>query len=225
MGDMSENTRKWYGIAAAIIIVFIAAAWYLSVHHKALAPTQSQIATSTNATTTGQTGNIQITGVSNVSGYPAPDLNRPYTPPSNLPASVQTESRQTVAKAVQQLRIDPNHLAYWLELAIYRKGSADYAGAEEIWVYCTKMWPTDPISYENLADLYANYLHQSDKAVEYWNKAIPLDKLNSIRVYIALATFQDINLHDKAAAQATLQAGLKANPGNESLKYVLDHLQ
>jgi hypothetical protein len=229
---MNENTRKWYGIAAAVIVIFVAIAWYLGSHGKVIAPsTQTPTATTTTATTTGQTGSgttsggVAVTGGVNTSGYTAPDLKRPYTPASNLPASVQADSKKAVATAIQQLTIDPNHLAYWLQLAIYRKSSDDFVGAEEIWVYCTKVWPTDPVSYENLADLYAYHMQQPAKAVEYWNKAIPLDKPNSLRLYLALATYQDINMKDKAAAQITLQAGLKANPGNKDLQYALDHLQ
>jgi hypothetical protein len=228
---MNENTRKWYGIAAAVIVIFVAIAWYLSSHGKVIAPsTQAPTATTTTATTTGQigsgtTGGVVVSGGHNTSGYTAPDLTRPYTPSSSLPTNVQADSKKAVAEAVKQLTIDPNHLAYWLQLAIYRKSANDFVGAEEIWVYCTKVWPTDPISYENLADLYAYHLQQPAKAVEYWNKAIPLDKPNSIRLYLAVATFQDINMKDKAAAQATLQAGLKANPGNADLQYALDHLQ
>ncbi len=221
MGDMDGNTRKWYGIAAAIIVIFIAVAWYLSANNKVVAPSDNSTNT---ATTTGQTGNVQ-TGIPNMSGYTAPNLDRPYTPPSNLPADIQEQSRKTVAAAITQLKIDPNHLAYWLELAIYRKSAADYVGAEEIWIYATKVWPTDFTAFENLGDLYAFHLKQPAKAVEYWNKAIPLDARSNVRIYLALATFQNINMKDKAAAQATLQAGLKANPGNKDLQYALDHLQ
>ncbi|MBY0293906.1 hypothetical protein K2Q08_01080 [Patescibacteria group bacterium] len=217
---MDENTRKWYGVAAAIIVVFVAVAWYFSAHRNAVAPSENSTST---ATTTGQTGSVQA-GVPNNSGYPAPNLDRPYIPPSNLPAEIQTQSKKAVADAVAQLKIDPNHIAYWLQLAVYRKGAGDYVGAEEVWLYCTKVWPTDPISYENLADLYAYHLKQPAKAVEYWNKAIPLDKPNSIRLYVALATFQSINMSDKAAARATLEAGLKANPGNKDIQNALNNL-
>lgn len=216
---MDENTRKWYGIAAAIIVIFIAVALYLSVHKNAVAPSDNVTGT---ATTTDQTGSVQ-TGIPNMSGYTAPNLDRPYTPPSNLPANIQEQSRKTVAAAITQLKIDPNHLAYWLELAIYRKGSADYTGAEEIWVYCTKVWPTDALSFSNLADLYGNYLHDNQKAVANWNQVIKLEPKN-IAAYLNLATFQNINMKDKAAAQATLQAGLKANPGNKDLQYALNNL-
>jgi hypothetical protein len=220
---MDENTRKWYGVAAAIIVIFVAVAWYFSAHRNAVAPSENSTATTTTATTTGQTGSVQ-TGVPNNSGYPAPSLDRPYTPPSNLPTEIQAQSKKAVADAVTQLKIDPNHLAYWLQLAIYRKGAGDYVGAEEVWLYCTKVWPTDPISFENLADLYAYHLKQPAKAVEYWNKAIPLDKPNSIRLYLALATFQSINMSDKAAARTTLEAGLKANPGNKDIQNALNNL-
>lgn len=224
---MDGNTRKWYGIAAAIIVIFIAIAWYLGANNKAVAPTTSGTATSTNATTTSQdgstTGGIQI-GVGGDSNFPQPDLNRPYTPPSTAPASVQAADKKAVADAIAQLKIDPTHEAYWLQLASYRKLANDFAGAEEIWIFCTKVFPKDPIAYNNLGDLYANYTHDYTKAAMYWNGAIKLDP-TSISTYRNLATMYDISMKDKANAQATLQAGLKANPGNPDLKYALEHLQ
>lgn len=226
---MNLNTHRWYAVSAGLLVLVVAVGWYLGAHNKAIAPTtQNPVASSTNATTTGQagtnSGSVGITGIPNMSGYPAPDLNRPYMPPANLPASVQAQSKQTVANAIQQLKIDPNHLAYWLELAIYRKGSADYVGAEEIWVYCTKVWPTDPTAYNNLADLYGNYLHDYPKAVANWNEVIKLQPKN-VPAYLSLASLYNINMKDRADAQATLQAGLKENPSNSDLQYALDHLQ
>ncbi|MBY0472818.1 hypothetical protein K2Q00_00850 [Patescibacteria group bacterium] len=226
---MDENTRKWYGIAAAIIVIFIAIAWYLSANHKAVAPTNNTntTSTSTNATTTGQgsatPGGVQI-GVGDTSNLKQPDLNRPYKPLSTLPQSVQDNNKKLYTTAIEQLKFNPNGIAYWLQLGNLRKGADDFAGAEEVWLYVSTRWPTDPIAYNNLADLYGNYLHDYAKATTYWNALIKLSPDN-IHAYINLATMQSINLKDKAAARVTLQAGLKANPGNTDLQYALDHLQ
>jgi hypothetical protein len=221
---MNDQTRKWYGIVAAAVVVLAALGFYFAAHKKAVAPSAGtsdiQLATTTGNQPEGE---VSIGSVPNTSGIPAPDLNRAYTPPSNLPANVQADSKKAVAAAVKQLKIDPNHLAYWLQLAVYRKGAGDYAGAEEIWVYCTKVWPKDPLSYQNLGDLYGNYLHDYPKAVAYWTKGSELEPKN-ISVYLSLATVQNVNMHDTAAARATLEAGLKANPGNVDLQRALDAL-
>jgi hypothetical protein len=224
---MNEQARKWYGIVAAAVVVIAALGIYFAAHKRAVAPTTTTGTASSTSTTGTSTSTgaqpVQVTGVADTSTIPKPDLNRPYTPPSNLPANVQTESKKAVAEAITQLKIDPNHLAYWLQLAIYRKGAGDYVGAEEVWLYCTKRWPTDFTAFENLGDLYANYMHNSAKAVEYWNKALALAP-KDIRTYLSLATFQSINMQDKAAAKATLEAGLKANPGNTDLQNALNAL-
>ena len=225
---MNENTQKWYAFAGAIVIIFIAAGWYFGFHHKALAPSTTgsmattTMATTTMATTTTSTGKAVTIG--GVSVPNEPDLNRPYTPPANLPASVQASDKQIVATAIQQLKIDPTHIGYWLQLAEYRKDANDFTGAEDIWVFCTHAFPTDPIAYNNLADLYENYLHDYTNATTYWNDLIKLAPTN-VSAYLNLATMQDINLKDPTDAKATLQAGLKANLGNSDLQNALNQLQ
>lgn len=220
---MSENTRKWYGIAAGLLVIVVALGWYFAHTKKAVAPVVGDMATTTSATSTG-TGAVQVTGIPDNSGIKAPDLNRPYTPLSSLPQSIQDNNKKLVATAVAQLKFNPGAIAYWLQLAGLRKGANDFVGAEEIWLFVTKRWPTDPISYNNLADLYENYLHDYTKATVYWNQLIKLSPTN-ISAYLNLATMYNINLKDKADAKATLEAGLKANPNNPDLQYALDHLQ
>ena len=222
---MDSNAQKWYGIVAATVVIIAALGWYFGVHQKAVAPTSTtNNATSTSGTATSTDG---LTGVQNIpdeSTLKQPDLSRPYTPLSTLPQSVQDNNKKLYATAVEQLKFNPNGIAYWLQLAGLRKGANDFTGAEEVWLYVTKRWSTDPIAYNNLGDLYAFSLKSSVQAVVYWNKAIAADP-KGIPTYINLATFQNINLQDKPAAKATLGAGLKANPGNASLQAALNALQ
>lgn len=222
---MDPKAQKWYGIVAASVVIIAALGWYFAAHNRAVAPSHTG-GDAMFATTTGQgsaAGDASVTSVPDQSNIPKPDLNRPYTPLSTLPANVQAESKQKVAEAITQIKIDPNHIAYWLQLAIYRKGANDFVGAEEVWLYCTKRWPTDFSAFENLGDLYAYYMHDNVKAVEYWNKAIAIAPTHTY-TYANLATFQAINLKDKAAAKATLEAGLRANPGDPNLQMALDNL-
>ncbi len=59
-----------------------------------------------------------------------------------------------------------------LELASYRKLVEDYTGAEEIWVYMTKQYPTNRSAYENLGNLYHFYRTDFPKAEVMMKKAI-----------------------------------------------------
>lgn len=223
---MDPKAQKWYGIVAAAVVVIAALGWYFAVHQKASAPSTNTTATSTpsTATSTGTGGPGSVQGsVPDQSTLKKPDLNRPYTPLSTLPQSVQDNNKKLYATAVEQLKFDPNGIGYWLQLAGLRKGANDFVGAEDVWLYVSARWPKDPIAFNNLGDLYAFSLKNSAKAVEYWNKAIAIDP-KGIATYINLATFQSVNLGDKAAAKATLEAGLKANPGNTNLQNALNNL-
>lgn len=218
---MEQNTLKWYGIAAGLLVIVVAAGLYFTHTNKAIAPSTNDTGTATTTTSgTGANGDVQLGGVVDTSPLQKPNLDRPYTPLSTLPQNVQNDNKKLVATAVTQLKFDPNGIAYWLQLAGLRKGANDFAGAEEIWVYATKRWPKDPIAYNNLADLYENYLHDYTKAKIYWNQLIALSPDN-ISAYLNLATMYNINLKDTVSAKATLQAGLKANPNSTELKNAL----
>lgn len=223
---MDPKTQKWYGVIAAVVVIIAAAGWYFSAHNKAQAPGVNVDGAATT-TDTGATGGVNggvSVGVADDSTIPKPDLNRPYKPLASLPQSVRDNNQKLYTTAVEQLKFNPGMIAYWLQLAGLYKGANDFKGAEEVWLFVTLRWPKDPIAFSNLGDLYAYSLKQPAKAVEYWNKGIAIEPSN-VRLYLALATYQDINLKDKAAATATLQAGLKANPGNTDLQYALDNLQ
>ncbi|MDO8517775.1 MAG: hypothetical protein Q7S26_00580 [bacterium] len=222
---MEQQSRFWfwYTVSAGLIVVVIAVGWYFLAHKQALAPTDLNI--TDNATTT-DTGAYIITPIEietsgkTVAKVPLPSLERPYTPPADAPASIQAEDKVAVAAALAELKKNPDNITNWLQLALYRKNASDYAGAEEIWNYATKVWPSDTVAYNNLADLYQNYLHDYSKAILYWNKVISL-KPSTISAYLNLTALYRINLKDTVKAKATLQAGLKANPNNSDLQHAL----
>lgn len=226
---MDPRTQKWYGIVAAAVVIIGAVGWYFAAHNKAVAPTNdmgSMNATSTSGTGTGTTtlNGVGVVGIADESNIPKPNLDRPYKPLATLPQSVQDNNKKLYATAVEQLKFNPNGIAYWLQLAQLRKGADDFTGAEEVWLYVTKRWPNDPIAFASLADVYAFSLKNSTKAVQYWNLAIAADG-RIVSNYIALANFQHINLKDKVAAKATLEAGLKVNQGDTNLQAALAQLQ
>ena len=232
---MTTPTRTRYALGMGLILIVVIVA-IIFITKRGGSDTSDMNAAGSNdqvsllgaATTT----NRPVAIVSNVASssdagvttaIAMPSLARVYTPLASLPQSVKDADTKAVAEAIAQLKIDPNHLAYWMQLAIQRKGAGDYAGAETIWLYTTERWPTDPVSYNNLADLYENYLHDTTKASVYWNKLIAVEPTNS-NAYLNLATLYGINLHDAAKAKATVERGLAANPKNSDLEYALKQL-
>ena len=224
---MDPKTQKWYGIVAAAVVIIATLGWYFAAHNKAVAPTNdtgSTTGTSTTGTATTTLGGVGVVGMADESTLEKPNLDRPYTPLSTLPKSVRDNNIKLYTTAVEQLKFNPNGIAYWLQLAQLRKGANDFVGAEEVWVYVTKRWTNDPIAFASLADLYAFSLKNSTKAVQYWKLAIAADG-RVVGNYLALANFQEINMKDKVAAKATLEAGLKVNQGNPDLQAALGQLQ
>lgn len=223
-----EGTNKniWIvGVGIACLLLVIG--WFILRSHSApetFPPMSNVNATSTTAPTTtlsqknSNEGSVSIGYQKNTApNIVMPNIDRPYTPSADLPVNIQTKSKQEVAFAKQQLHYDPNNKAYWITLAPYFEAAGDYKGAEEIWLYCNARWPEEPICYNNLADLYANYLHDYTKAITYWNKLITVQPTN-VLAYINLATLYSTTLHDPEKAKATIAMGLKANPNNANLQ-------
>ncbi|MBU4360411.1 tetratricopeptide repeat protein [Patescibacteria group bacterium] len=64
-----------------------------------------------------------------------------------------------------QTEIDPS---YWLTIARMKKYINDFQGAEQIYLYLISVDTNNYIPQGNLADLYANYLHNYKKASEHF---------------------------------------------------------
>jgi tetratricopeptide (TPR) repeat protein len=97
-----------------------------------------------------------------------------------------------------------------------RKAAGDYAGAAQVWEGATEIWVTHPVAYNNLGDLYMNFLKNPQKAEYNYLKVVELDP-KSIDAYMNLFYIYRDQLHNQTKAQAILDLGLKNNPGNQTL--------
>ncbi len=105
---------------------------------------------------------------------PAPNYKAALKFDASVSADVRAALEAKAARDVAALNKDPLNFSAWMDLAIARKIAGDYQGAAEIWLYGTKKWPTSPVPFHNLADLYQNFLHDSAKASYYANLAAKL---------------------------------------------------
>jgi len=80
----------------------------------------------------------------------------------------------------------------WLSLGRAKKYVQDYVGAEEIYFYIIKFNPDNYVPEGNLADLYANYMNDYERAVEHYWRAINKAKNNYVVKLSHYSTLVDI---------------------------------
>jgi len=85
-----------------------------------------------------------------------------------------------------RLEQDPESLNDWLYLGILKKSVEDFEGARQAWVYAGQVRPQNSSSFANLADLYAYFLNQPEKAEAAIKTAIANDP-NDANLYQAMA--------------------------------------
>ena len=124
--------------------------------------------------------------------------------------------------AKEALRLNPDEFQTWLILSGAKKAVGDYRGAEEIWLYVNQIRPFNSISFNNLGDLYANFLNEYDKAEEMFKIAVANSKgeeINWIYVRSLFDLYLKTNQPDKA--ENLLLESLANQPDNYDLNIML----
>lgn len=163
---------------------------------------------------------IEIVPDDEVKLPPAPSLDRAIPSAS---ASVSAEVRAAViAKlqdAVAALRANPGSFSAWIDLGVQRKILGDYEGASEAWGYAGALGPHSSIPFENLGDLYANYLKNPTKAIQYYKTAI-LNSPTAVSAYRNLFELYKSTGSTVSAIQI-LKDGIARNPKAIDLQVLL----
>lgn len=138
--------------------------------------------------------------------------------PNLDPIIIERESK-LFASAVEVLRKDPDFLNGWMTIAGAKKSVGDFNGAAAIWEYVNEIRPLNSPAYNNLADLYANFLNDYPKAEAAYRMAIKNSAGEEKNVYFYQSLFDlyRYRFQDPAKALATLDEGLAANPASSLL--------
>ncbi len=104
----------------------------------------------------------------------APDFRTPVAYDASVTSDVRAAIAPRFAADVALLAKNSANFNAWMDLAILHKIGGDYRGAEAIWLYVTKEWPTSYIAFHNLGDLYQNFLKDPAKAKLYFDQAAKL---------------------------------------------------
>ncbi len=123
----------------------------------------------------------------------------------------------------QAIEKNPDYLNAWLQLGMIKKTIGDYRGAEKAWVKAGEIRPKNSTSFGNLADLYANFLQDYDKAIIAYQTAITNSEgeAKNASFYRNFYYFYLYNLGDKTKAEQTLLEGIENNPASSELVVLL----
>jgi tetratricopeptide (TPR) repeat protein len=142
---------------------------------------------------------------------PIPSLDRPFSVPNEYSAEIKANTMKQYESLVTALKANPELRNEWLQLALLRKTAGDLAGAEQVWIYVSKVWPLDHVAFGNLADLYTNYYKEYKKGEEYYIYA--LAKMpNNLQYYENLYNIYKFNLKDPKTALELMISGYKDLP-------------
>ncbi len=233
-----QNRNTIYAILVAILL--IAAAWYLFDHKVsssqptsgAVGATSStqQVTTSTTSVSNGKAvvNNIVTTGnagytvnvVPNTTAAKAPDYTKPITFSSSISVAVKTALQTQFNITVAAIAKDKYDFNAWVDLGSQHHMAGDDHVAATIWEYISATWPTNVASYNNLGDLYANYLKDYAKAESNYLNAIK-NKPDDSNPYKNLFTLYYNAGYNKAKAETILKQGIVAVPKAVDMQVLL----
>lgn len=169
-------------------------------------------------------GKAAISVSSAPAGPPAPSLDRPFTPPSDLTPEMKVEMQKTYSLIVSTIRENSQDVGAWLELGTYRSNAGDYEGAIQAWTYVTQIAPSIHIAYANLGNVYE--FHQVDyaKAEANYLKALKANPKYLPAYRSLLDLYQYRYQQNSAKAEGILLEGIAANPGETDLLVALAQL-
>lgn len=141
----------------------------------------------------------------------------------NISESDQEKYTQRFEQAKSMIQQNADILDPWLELGIVKKLASDYRGAEAVWLKANELRPKNSTSFGNLADLYANFLNEYDKAEQSYITAIANSTGEAINISYS-RSYYDFALNylkDSAKAEQILLAAVERNPKSVELDILL----
>ena len=121
------------------------------------------------------------------------------------------------------LEADPDDWQSLLRLGAIKKSIGDYQGAEQAWLRVGELRPGNSVSFNNLGDLYANFLKDYPKAEENYKIALENSRAEAINTTYRRSLFEFYLYYNQELdkAEALLLEGLTDQPENLDLLILL----
>src|SRR3989344_4116144 len=212
MFKINKNILFVSGVVMAIILI-IAASFVFKNKTPAEISTPTNTENSQNTPTENSNSPTDVSDQNTItrevpqySGRPISEVR--YGAGFSVPPSAITQKTKDLNVLKTALEKDPFNINDWIAVGIIKKFFNDFEGAKDAWVYVTVLYPSDPLSFENLGNLYALYLHDNAKAEYYYKKALENNPIEP-SFYIALADFYRNFTKEKSKVSATILSGLE----------------
>jgi len=126
---------------------------------------------------------------------------------------------ETFNNAVTFTQSNPDQMDGWMTLGAVQKQIGNYKAAETAWLYVNEIRPLNSTSFGNLADLYANFLKEYDKAEPMYRRAIEnsMNEDKNRLFYRNFFYFCKDYLNDETKAESILLEGIEKNPKSDLL--------
>jgi tetratricopeptide (TPR) repeat protein len=169
--------------------------------------------------TGSSTPEITILPITTLSSVPTPSLKRALPDTSKLDPLFVSSAEAKIKNVIKNIENNKKSFNDWIDLGLLRKSLGDYEGARQAWEYISILYPTNEVSFGNLGDLYANFLHDYAKAESAYQLGI---KNNSKSVDFYRNLFNLYILENKNTQAVTLlQNGIAKNPSSYDFQILL----
>jgi hypothetical protein len=209
-------------IITVVVLVVIGLGIFLYAR-RATAPTTTmsgQTATSTGLgiTYTGSS-TAQVSEVPSSSAPAAPSYKTPlvFIPSVPVPADIQVDLNAEFASTTATIASNPTNFDAWVNLGTLRKMSGDYQGAVTDWTYVTQLYPQSAVGFEDLANIYLDFIKNYPKAEADYKEAIALNPQDDSAYTSLVSLYTTYGYGNPAEARTLVAAGVKANPNDTHL--------
>jgi predicted Zn-dependent protease len=229
---MSQNASK-RGLVIGIVIALclIAAGCYIIRTGKySSSPTTSTTASTTTATAPGSDTGVQVTGGTatvrdvNSANVPAPDHSSPLVFTSSVTTDVQQALNAQYAQIKTILAKDPYNFSAWITLGTVNKIAGNFNTTAADWQYVTKIYPKDHVAFDNLGDLYINFIKDYPKAEMNLKEAVTLFPQDLSGYENLFSLYADYGYKaGTGAAEAIMNEAIEKNPASADLHVLFAH--
>ncbi len=212
-------------LGSLIALLLLVGGYFLVSRNSSIPPQTSEGSATTSVPISGGTVTVPVTGAvvgaSSGANVSAPNWHTPLVSSPALSSDVNAALASQFSTIQQLLAKNPTDFNAWIDLGTIRKTAGDYAGAAEDWQYVSDIYPGNIVSFFNLGDLYANFIHDYPKAAAAYRQEITNDPTN-VDAYISLfQLYVDQYPAGSSDPVGVIRQGIAANPKSIDLHVAL----
>jgi tetratricopeptide (TPR) repeat protein len=221
---MNTRTKNILIVVAVLVVLLLG----YGVWRERGAQSAGSVATSTISIATTTLTNATSAPAYTIQSIPVasapavPDYKTPLACASNIPADQCAQFTLDANTYAAQIAMDATSGPAWINLGTVRESAGDYTGAIAAWNYVKALYPTSPTAYDNLGDVYMNYVHDYSKSESNYLASIkiyPHDPAPYTNLFMLYTTTSYVP--SATAAENILKAGIVANPKAVNLQVIL----